>query len=356
MIFRQLFDPSTSTYTYLLADEGTREAVLIDPVRERVDRDLEQIQQNGLRLVATLETHVHADHVTGAWALKQRTGCAIVYPASTGVRGADRLVGEGDAVRFGRHALLVRLTPGHTDGCASYVCSDGGRVFTGDALLIRGSGRTDFQQGDARRLYRSVWDQILSMPDETLLYPGHDYQGRSVSTVGEEKRFNPRLGAGRTEDDFVATMGALQLPKPARIDVAVPANLVLGRFDDDDDAVAAAPRPWAPVERSPGGAPLVTVDWVSSTLGMFRLIDVRQPDEFTGELGHIDGSELHPLDTLPEASRAWDREQPLVLICRSSGRSDRAALWLESAGFQQVASMVGGMNAWHQMRKPVAAK
>ena len=229
MLFRQLFDPTTSTYTYLLADADTREAVLIDPVREMVDRDVQLLEELGLRLVATLETHVHADHVTGAWLLKQRLGSDIVYPASSGVKGADRLVEEGEAVSFGRHALEVRFTPGHTDGCATYVLDDQSRAFTGDALLIHGSGRTDFQQGDARRLYRSVWDQILSLPAETKLYPGHDYKGLTVTTVAEEKAFNPRLGAGRTEDDFVAIMANLKLAYPRFIDRALPANLALGR-------------------------------------------------------------------------------------------------------------------------------
>jgi glyoxylase-like metal-dependent hydrolase (beta-lactamase superfamily II)/rhodanese-related sulfurtransferase len=355
MIFRQLFDPETSTYTYLLADASSREAILIDPVREQVERDAAQLDDLGLTLVATVETHVHADHVTGAWLLKQRYGSDIVVPYTSGVTGADCLVREGDTIRFGRHSIEVRLTPGHTDGCASYVCSDGSRVFTGDAVLIRGSGRTDFQQGDARKLYRSVWDQIFTLPDETLIYPGHDYKGRTVSTVAEEKRLNPRLGQQNTEDDFVRIMGDLKLAHPKKIDVAVPANLNLGRFGDE--AVDAGPEaPWAPVRRSAVGAPHVDPDWVAATLGKFRVIDVRQPEEFEGELGHIEGAELVPLATVEAAMKGWDRSEPLVLICRSSGRSDRAALLLEAAGFQRVASMVGGMNLWNERRFAVAAK
>jgi sulfur dioxygenase len=195
MLFRQLFDPTTSTYTYLLADADSKEAILIDPVREQVDRDSEVLQGLGLRLVATLETHVHADHVTGGWALKRRWGSDIIVPAGTGVANADRTVDEGDEVHFGRFALVVRRTPGHTDGCTTYVTHDLKRAFTGDALLIRGSGRTDFQQGDARQLYRSVWDQILSLPDETELYPGHDYKGRTVTTVAGRRRTTRASGS-----------------------------------------------------------------------------------------------------------------------------------------------------------------
>ncbi len=346
MLFRQLFDGATSTYTYLLADPDTREAVLVDPVKEKVDRDVALVTELGLRLVATLETHVHADHVTGAWLLKQRLGSDIVYPAPSAVAGADRLVGEGDTVRFGRHALEVRLTPGHTDGCATYVVDDQTMAFTGDALLVRGSGRTDFQQGDARRLYRSVHDQILSLPEDTRLYPGHDYHGRTVTTVGEEKRFNPRLGNGRTEDDFVAIMHELDLPRPEHIARAVPANLELGREEGDVDA--SAPEPLTTVSRSPSGVRHVTPDWVAAHCGEFRLVDVRQPAEWNGELGHIGRAELVPLDKLVDAAGGWNKQQPIVLVCRSSGRSDAAARLLEDQGFHQVASMVGGMIAWRQ--------
>lgn len=349
MLFRQLFDPATSTYTYLLADPELKEAILIDPVREQVDRDVEILSELGLRLVATVETHVHADHVTGAWLLKQRTGSQIVYPRSSGVDGADRLVDEGDAIEFGRHAVEVRLTPGHTDGCASYVCSDRRMVFTGDALLIHGSGRTDFQQGDARKLYRSVWDQVLSLPDETLIYPGHDYKGRTVSTVREEKLYNPRLGKGRTEDEFVEIMDNLGLPYPKQIDRALPANLALGRLQDDAEAPAPVVDAWAGVKRSATGVAHVTAQWVAEHGDKVRLVDVRQPYEFNGPLGHLPGAQLVPLDALSQAASKWSKDEAIVLVCRSSGRSDRAAHDLEAAGFRRVASMVGGMLAWKDL-------
>jgi glyoxylase-like metal-dependent hydrolase (beta-lactamase superfamily II) len=239
MHFRQLFDAATGTYTYLLGDPASGEAVLIDPVREQVERDATLARDLGLRLVATLETHVHADHVTGAWGLHERTGSRIVYPAASQVEGAH-LIADGQTVRFGHRTLTARSTPGHTDGCTTYVLDDRTMAFTGDALLIRGTGRTDFQQGNARTLYRSVWDRILSLPDDTKLYPGHDYHGRTVTTVAEEKRLNPRLGRGRSEDDFVVTMEQLQLAPPRFIDEALPANQRLGRPDPQPMAAPAA--------------------------------------------------------------------------------------------------------------------
>jgi glyoxylase-like metal-dependent hydrolase (beta-lactamase superfamily II) len=228
LIFRQLFDPETSTYTYLLADKRTREAVLIDPVREHLERDTALLRELELRLVYTLETHVHADHVTASGLLRERLGSRIVVGAQAGVQNADLALADGTGVHFGDHWLEARETPGHTSGCVTWVCAQAGLAFTGDALLIRGCGRTDFQQGDARSLFRSVRERILTLPDETRLHPAHDYQGRMVTTVAEEKRFNPRLGTARTEEEFVDIMRALKLAYPKRMDEAVPANLRSG--------------------------------------------------------------------------------------------------------------------------------
>lgn len=228
MIFRQLFDPETSSYSYLLADRDSRDAVLIDPVLEQCERDAALVRELELRLRATLETHVHADHVTASGHLRDLLGSEVAVGAETGVHNADRLLREGETLGFGRHALEVRATPGHTRGCATFVLHEAGMAFTGDALLVRGCGRTDFQEGDARTLFRSVRERILSLPDATLLYPAHDYKGRTVTTVLEEKRWNPRLGLAVTEDRFVALMAELRLAYPKRIDVAVPANLASG--------------------------------------------------------------------------------------------------------------------------------
>ena len=229
MFFRQFLELQSSTWTYLLADPDTREAVIIDPVLDTVDRDAAQIADLGLRLLWSLETHVHADHVTAAAALKERTGCGTAVCRHAAVSCVDRPLAHGDRIAFGRFGLTVLETPGHTNCSVSYRTdgADPQRVFTGDALLIRGCGRTDFQQGDARLLYQAVWTHLFSLPPETIVHPAHDYSGRTASTIGEERRLNPRLT--RSEADFVTLMAGLNLPRPKLIDVAVPANLQCGR-------------------------------------------------------------------------------------------------------------------------------
>jgi len=229
VIFRQLFDPQSSTYTYLLADTASREAVLIDPVFEQVLRDMALVEELGLKLKWTLETHVHADHVTAAWLLKERLRSRIALSKESGAEGADRLLSDSEVISFGKIELQARATPGHTNGCMTYVRDDRSMAFTGDALLIRGCGRTDFQNGDARRLFHSVRSQIFSLPEDCTLYPGYDYRGLTATSVGEEKRYNPRLAESIGEEDFVGYMTHLGLPHPKQIEVAVPANLRCGR-------------------------------------------------------------------------------------------------------------------------------
>ena len=224
MLFKQLFDNASSTYTYLLAaDSG--EAVLIDPVYEQRERDLAVLREHNLTLVWVLDTHVHADHVTSANALKAATGSQTAVGDGCNASGFDHQLNDGDELRFGNEVIRVIATPGHTHGSVSYAWRD--RVFTGDALLIGGCGRTDFQAGDANTLFHSITGKLFAMADETLVYPGHDYNGRRVSSIGEEKSLNPRL-AGKNKDEFVAIMNGLDLPKPRLIDIAVPANLVGG--------------------------------------------------------------------------------------------------------------------------------
>jgi glyoxylase-like metal-dependent hydrolase (beta-lactamase superfamily II) len=230
MIFRQLFEPQSSAFTYLIGCDQTREAVLIDPVLETVERDLALLAELGLTLKYTLETHIHADHVTGADRLRDETGAKAAVPEKSGASQVDLAVREGEAIAIGELRLEPLYTPGHTNDHHAYLLrdGDGARVFTGDALMIDGCGRTDFQNGDAATLYRSVHDKLFALPDETLVYPGHDYQQRRVSSIGQERARNPRLGGGKTIEEFIAIMEGLNLPRPKKMDIAVPANLECG--------------------------------------------------------------------------------------------------------------------------------
>lgn len=226
MLFRQLFDPETSTYTYLVADEGNGEAALIDPVLARVDRDGRLIEELGLTLRYAIETHLHADHVTGGGKLRELTGCQTVIPENAPATCADRVLQDGEVLQIGEIPVRAIATWGHTDSHMAYLVNRD-RVLTGDSLLIRGCGRTDFQSGDAGTLYDSISQRLFALPDETLVYPGHDYRGYTVSTIGEEKRFNPRL-ARRDRSDFIKLMANLNLPHPQRIAEALPANAQCG--------------------------------------------------------------------------------------------------------------------------------
>jgi len=351
MIFRQLYDRESSTYTYLLADPETREAILVDPVRDQVERDQALLEELELKLVHTFETHVHADHVAGSGVLRQRLGSRSVMSKHAGAECADVMAEDGQVLKVGGIELEVRLTPGHTSGCASYVDHAGRRVFTGDALLIRGCGRTDFQQGDPKTLYRSVHEKLFSLADDYAVYPGHDYKGRTVSSIGEEKRLNPRLGGGKTLPEFEAIMANLNLAEPKKIAEALPLNLACG-LSPAESVQASEPLPeraWAPLTRDERGAPEVEVEWVRGHLGEFRVVDVREPEELEGELGAFETAELVPLATVEKAAEGWPKEEPIVLVCRSGNRSGKAALTLEAEGFR-VASMRGGMIA--HRRKP----
>jgi len=225
MIFRQLFDQETWTYTYLIADEATREAALIDPVLEQVERDLRMVSELGLKLTRVLETHVHADHVTGAGKLRELTG-ARVAASPSGAPCVDEQVKDGDVLALGGLRVEVIATPGHTDDSLSFRV--GNKLFTGDALLIRSCGRTDFQNGNAGQLYDTITGKLFTLPEETEVYPGHDYAGLTMSTIGEEKRHNPRL-AGRSREWFIEFMNSRKLAPPKKLDIAVPANRACGK-------------------------------------------------------------------------------------------------------------------------------
>lgn len=236
LLFRQLFDRETCTYTYLLADTETSEAILIDPVIELAERDAQLVKQLGLNLKIVANTHVHADHITGTGLLKKLVpGCqSLISEASGGL--ADILVKPGEKVKFGNQELEVRATPGHTNGCTTYVSHDHGFAMTGDALLIGGCGRTDFQEGSSETLYNSVHSQILSLPDHFCLYPAHDYKGLTVTSVAEEKQFNPRLT--KPCEEFINIMDNLGLPYPKKLDISLPANKVCGLYNLPDDLAA----------------------------------------------------------------------------------------------------------------------
>jgi glyoxylase-like metal-dependent hydrolase (beta-lactamase superfamily II)/rhodanese-related sulfurtransferase len=345
--FRQLFDPASSTYTYLLGDAG--QAVLIDPVFEHVRRDLALVRELGLQLVATLDTHVHADHVTGAWLLRQHSGSRILLSEHSGARHADQLLRDGDRVPFGGRWLDVRATPGHTDACLTYVLDDHSMAFTGDSLLIRGCGRTDFQQGSPHRLFRSVREQIFSLPATCLLYPAHDYRGLTVTSVAEERRFNPRLGGDVDEADFTGHMANLALPHPKQMDIAVPANLQCGRPDSPEDL---PPEPdWAPLTFTFGGIWEIQPRSLEERLAArgaeaVQIIDVREAAEFSDTLGHVPGATLLPLSELRQRLGEIDAARPVVAVCRSGVRSAQAVTLLVKAGLPRVANLAGGMLRW----------
>jgi sulfur dioxygenase len=349
VIFRQLFDATSSTYSYLLGDPRTREAVLVDPVFEQHARDQALVRELGLRLVATLDTHCHADHVTGAWLMKQALGSKIGLSGAYGARNVDLPLSFGDAIRFGDQSLEVRAVPGHTEGCLAFVTADRTAVFTGDALLVRGAGRTDFQQGDAHRLYRSIKEQLFTLPDECVVYPGHDYDGRTSSTVGEEKVHNPRIGGGAREEDFVGYMSNLGLPHPKLLAVALPANLRAGQ---PEDGKAPSAPDWGPVVTTYGGLFEISPEWVAAHRSEVALLDVRATGELAGELGHLEGATSIPLDELRGRVDEVKDDKPVIVVCQTGKRSGMATVILRKAGRTRVANLAGGMVRWRELGLP----
>ena len=226
----QDIDDRAESRSYIVGDRDSKQALIIDAVIENVDRDLRIVHELGLRLAFAVETHVHADHITGASLIKEKTGAQIVYGGGTKgvVTGADRFLSDGEALRCGRTSLVALATPGHTEGCTSYVLP--GAVFTGDALFVRGNGRTDFQGGSAESLFDSVRKKLFALPDDTIVYPGHDYHGRVSSTIGEEKQFNERLNLSIDKVTFVEIMNKRRTPRPPKMDLAIPANMRAGRI------------------------------------------------------------------------------------------------------------------------------
>ena len=340
MIFRQLFDLNSSTYTYLIGCEHSKKALLIDPVFELARRDLALIDELGLTLAIVCETHCHADHVTAAWLLKQKTGCKIASAQITGASRVDIPLNDGDEICVGREVLQVIATPGHTEGCLSFVSADQSKVFTGDALLIRGCGRCDFQQGSASTLFHSVREKLFCLPDNCEVYPGHDYHGRTKTTVAEEKAFNTRLGGDASEQDFVGYMDAMQLPHPRLIDHAVPANMRSGEPEAGELPVEAS---WAPIHHTFSGVPEVDVEWAIAHRDKVHVLDVRETSELENPVDRLKNSQVLPLPQLRDAINDVPTGKPIVCLCRSGRRSAMAVNILKKAGITEVANISGGM-------------
>ena len=350
LLFRQLFDQVSCTYTYLLTDTHSCQAVLIDTVYERYERDQSLIRELELELLACIDTHCHADHVTGSWLLKHSLGSRILASAKSGIQGLDRALKQGDRIEFGHHYLQVLETPGHTDGCISLVSDDRHRVFTGDCLLIRGCGRTDFQQGSASRLYHSITEQLFTLPDDCIVFPGHDYAGRTVSTIGEEKRLNPRVGGEANEADFVGYMENMHLPHPKQMEHAVPANLKAG--EPPENQVPRSPS-WAPVVTTYSGILEINPQWVAANRDNVHILDVRTDYETEEEQARIKGAQMIPINELRDRLREIPKDKPVMTICRSGKRSVLAFDILRKSGWEQVASIRGGLLRWYAEGLPV---
>jgi sulfur dioxygenase len=343
MIFRQLFDSTSSTYTYLLASRLGGEAAIIDPVLERVDRYIQLLKELDLRLVKAIDTHLHADHITGLEALRERTQCITVMGEQTKADVVSIRVGDGDRVGIEGLSLEAIYTPGHTDDSYSYLMAD--RVFTGDTLLIRGTGRTDLQNGDARAQYDSLFGRLLKLPDETLVYPAHDYKGDTVSTIGEEKAFNPRLQA-KSIDEYVALMNALNLPNPKMMDVAVPANMRIGLAQQ-----IVAGKGWS-----------ISAEEAKDLLGQpdVVLVDLRE-DQERRKRGIIPGSLHVPYPQvqgslgadglLQQLAKATGKR--LVFYCAFGERSAMAVQTAQAAGLGSSRHIHGGLQAWQRAQGPV---
>jgi sulfur dioxygenase len=343
MIFRQLFDQTSGTYSYLLASRRGGEALIIDPVLEKVDRYLQLLRELDLKLVKAVDTHVHADHVTGLGALRDRTHCITVMGEQSGVDVVSMRVTEGDKVEVEGVALDVLYTPGHTDDSYSFLLPD--RVFTGDTLLIRGTGRTDFQNGDPRAQFHSLFGKLLKLPDETLVFPAHDYKGDTVSTIGEEKAFNPRLQV-QSIDQYVDLMNNLNLPNPKMMDVAVPANLRIGLHQED-----VARKGWAMTPEEG-----LTIIERSDVV----LVDLRERREREKD-GVIPGSLHAPYPNLRENVNrggvlyelAASTGKRLVFYCAFGERSAMAVQAAQDAGISSACHLHGGVDGWKKLNGPL---
>jgi sulfur dioxygenase len=343
MIFRQLFDSTSGTYTYILASRQGGEALIIDPVLEKVDRYLQLVRELDLKLVKAVDTHLHADHVTGLGALRDRTHCITVMGEHTHADVVSMRVAEGDRIAIEGVRLDVLYTPGHTDDSYSFLLAD--RVFTGDTLLIRGTGRTDFQNGDPRAQYDSIFNKLLKLPDATMVFPAHDYKGDTVSTIGEEREFNPRLKV-KSMDEYAALMNSLNLPNPKMMDVAVPANMRVGLHQDE-----VARRGWAL-----SAADAIALEGSSD----IAVVDLREDSERERH-GVIPGSLHAPYSTLPAHVGAGGMLHQLsavsgkriVFYCAFGERSAMAVQAAQDAGLKTACHITGGIDAWKKANGPL---
>ncbi len=343
MIFRQLFDSVSGTYSYLLASRAGGEALILDPVLEKADRYCQLLRELDLRLVKAVDTHLHADHVTGLGELRDRTQCITIMGEQSKADVVSMRVSDGDRVTIEGLSLDVMYTPGHTDDSYSYLMGD--RVFTGDTLLIRGTGRTDFQNGSSRAQYESIFNRLLKLPEDTLVFPAHDYKGDTVSTIGEEKRYNPRLQV-RNVDEYIELMANLKLPNPKMMDVAVPANMHVGLHQED---------------LAKQGLALTARDAINS-LGRpdILLVDLRETSE-RAKHGTISGAmhapypgiaeSLQPGGMLREVAAATGRR--VVFFCAFGERSAMAVAAAKNAGLANTAHIEGGIDAWKKVGGPV---
>src|SRR5215212_3790592 len=343
MIFRQLFDQTSGTYSYLLASRRGGEALIIDPVLEKVERYLALVRELDLHLVKAVDTHMHADHITGLGALRDKTHCITVMGEQTKADVVSMRLADGDKLTIEGVSLEAIYTPGHTDDSYSFIAPD--RVFTGDTLLIRGTGRTDFQNGDPRAQYESIFGRLLKLPESTLVYPAHDYKGDTVSTIGEEKAFNPRLQVNSV-DDYVELMNNLNLANPKMMDVAVPANMKVGFHQEE-----IARRGWA-----------MTASQAAAIVGQpdVALIDLRERSE--RERHGVIPCSLHvPYPSLQEnisaggmlheLARSTDRR--LIFYCAFGERSAMAVQAAQDAGLSSACHIQGGLSAWAKANGPV---
>ncbi len=376
MLFKQLFDEDTWTYTYLIADPVSKEAVLIDPVNTHIDSYLTILKELSLTLKYTLETHVHADHITASGLLRQKLGAQTGVSAMCGAETADIQIKDGDVFNFGQsEKIKVIATPGHTKGSISFLWRD--RIFTGDSLFIGGCGRTDFQGGDAGAQFDSI-QKLFALPDDTIVYPGHDYQQRWISNIKQEKTTNPRL-AGKTREQFIEIMNNLNLPKPKYIDEAVPANRYCG-LEENERQDAVAHREAVNASASTDGAPTVNCGGTIATNGIsvqdlvaaakqqitevdvnkakqliaeggIAVIDTREESEYAA--GHLDQAISLPRGILEfkisNNSDLADKNKPILLYCRTGGRASLAALSLKTLGYKNVLSIAGGYEAWQKV-------